>query len=66
MKSKPIFTRVIRLINFILLIICIINSGDVINRLVNPELPSIRVINTNLKDRDVWVLIGTQPVQCYL
>ena len=56
MMAKPIFGRVIRLINFSLLIVCIINSCDVINRLVNPELPTIHVINTNLKDRDVQTI----------
>jgi len=48
--AKYIFGRILRVINFTLLIICIINSCDVINSLVNPELPTIHVINTNLKD----------------
>ena len=51
--AKPIFGRVVKLINFTLLIACIINSCDVINTLNNPELPTIHVINSNLKDRVV-------------
>ena len=48
--AMSFFKRLINLINFTLLIICIINSFDVFFRLVNPELPSIREYETNLKD----------------
>ena len=48
--AMSFFKRLINLINFTLLIICIINSCDVFYRLVNPELPSIREYETNLKD----------------
>ena len=42
--------RIILFINVILLAICIINSSQVIYRLLNPELPSIQVYETNLAD----------------
>ena len=40
------------MINFALLISCILNSCEIIFRLVNPELPSIREFNKDLKDID--------------
>ena len=46
--AKAIYRRILYLINFTLLIICIINSCDVLYRLLNPELPSIHEYNTNL------------------
>ena len=48
--AKSILKRLTNFINFSLLIICIINSCDVIYRLVNPALPSIHEYDTNLKD----------------
>ena len=48
--AKSFFKRLINLINFTLLIICIINSCDVSYKLFNPELPSICEYETNLKD----------------
>ena len=48
--AKSFFKRLINLINFTLLIICIINSCDVFYKLVNPELPSIHEYETKLKD----------------
>lgn len=50
MMVKSFFKRLINLINFTLLIICIINSCEVSYKLANPELPSIREYETNLKD----------------
>ena len=48
--AKEISKRIFKIVNLILLTICIINSGDVIYRLVDPELPTIRKYVTNLKD----------------
>ena len=48
--NRPFVRRIIHLVNFILLIICVVNSCEVIYRLIHPELPSTRVSQNNLKD----------------
>ena len=48
--AKSFFKRLINLINFTLLTICIINSCEVSYKLANPELPSIREYEANLKE----------------
>ena len=47
---KPFPRRIIYFLNFLLLIICIINSCQVVDRLLHPELPSTRKSETDLKD----------------
>ena len=47
---KPFLRRIIYFLNFFLLIICIINSCQVVDRLLHPELPSTRKSETDLKD----------------
>ena len=44
------FRRILRIINFILIIFCIINSCELIYRLVNPRLPTNRVYKAALED----------------
>ena len=48
--KKPFLRRIIHLLNFILLITCIVNSCEVIYWLLYPELPSTRVSENDLKD----------------
>ena len=48
--TKLVLRRILKIINFILLIVCIFNSCNVIYSLVYPQLPTIRIYETNLKD----------------
>ena len=47
---NQVFRRILKIINFTLIIFCIINSCELIYRLVNPRLPTNRVYKTALED----------------
>ena len=46
------YRQTVKTINLTLLMICTLNSYDVIYRLVNPELPDVKVYVTNIEEID--------------
>ena len=50
--AMQIYRQTVKMINLTLLMICTLNSYDVIYRLVNPELPEVKVYVTNIEEID--------------